>query len=126
MASVSDAQAAELEAAAFEWDMDVLLEVHDAEELERAVQLKSPLMGINNRNLKTFETTLDTTRTLAKLVPEDRIIVAESGLSAPDDLADLARYGARTFLIGESLMRQDDVAKATQDLLANPLSAHQV
>ncbi len=126
MASVSDAQAAELEAAAFEWDMDVLLEVHDAEELERAVQLKSPLMGINNRNLKTFETTLDTTRTLAKLVPEDRIIVAESGLSAPDDLADLARYGARTFLIGESLMRQDDVAKATQDLLANPISAHQV
>ena len=123
MASVSDAQAAELEDAAFGWGMDVLLEVHDAPELERACALKSPLMGINNRNLKTFETTLDTTRTLSKMVPEDRLIVCESGLSGPDELADMARYGARTFLIGESLMRQDDVAAATRTLLANPLTA---
>ncbi|MCT8160795.1 indole-3-glycerol phosphate synthase TrpC [Pseudoruegeria sp. SHC-113] len=123
MASVSDAQAQELESAAFEWGMDVLIEVHDEEELERAAALKSPLMGINNRNLKTFETSLDTTRRLAKLVPMDRTIVAESGLSTPADLAELARYGARCFLIGESLMRQEDVAQATKDLLANPLVA---
>lgn len=120
LASVSDAQAQELEEAAITWGMDVLLEVHDAEELERASRLKSPLMGINNRNLKTFEVTLDTTRTLSKLVPEDRMIVCESGLNAPEELADMARYGARSFLIGESLMRQDDVASATRQLLANP------
>ncbi len=77
-------------------------------------------MGINNRNLKTFETTLDTTRTLSKLVPADRMIVCESGLNTPAELADMARYGARSFLIGESLMRQDDVASATRKLLANP------
>jgi indole-3-glycerol phosphate synthase len=120
LASVSDAQAQELEDAATEWGMDVLLEVHDAAELERACALKSPLMGINNRNLKTFETTLDTTRTLSKLVPADRMIVCESGLNTPAELADMARYGARSFLIGESLMRQDDVAAATRDLLSNP------
>lgn len=118
LASVSDAQAAELEDAASQWGMDVLLEVHNEEELTRACALKSPLMGINNRNLKTFETTLDTTRTLSRLVPADRLIVCESGLSTPDDLADMARYGARTFLIGESLMRQDDVTAATRTLLA--------
>ncbi len=121
LATVSDAQAAELEAAALEWDMDVLLEVHNAAELERASVLKSPLMGINNRNLNTFETTLDTTRTLSRLVPEDRTIVCESGLNTAQDLADMARYGAHSFLIGESLMRQDDVAYATRALLANPL-----
>jgi indole-3-glycerol phosphate synthase len=120
LATVSDAQAAELEAAAFEWDMDVLLEVHNAAELERASALKSPLMGINNRNLNTFETTLDTTRTLSRLVPADRTIVCESGLNTAQDLADMARYGARSFLIGESLMRQDDVADATRRLLATP------
>lgn len=123
LASVTDAQAQELENAAFSWGMDVLLEVHDAPELERACLLKSPLMGINNRNLKTFETSLDTTRTLSRIVPEDRLIVCESGLSTPEDLADMARYGARTFLIGESLMRQDDVATATRTLLANPLTS---
>ena len=120
MASVSDAQAEELEQTAFDWGMDVLIEVHDEAELERAAALKSPLIGINNRNLKTFETTLDTTRRLSKLVPADRTIVCESGLSTPADLADIARYGARCFLIGESLMRQDDVEAATRTLLANP------
>lgn len=123
MASVSDAQAQELEDAAFSWGMDVLIEVHDASELERATALKSLLMGINNRNLKTFETNLDTTRTLSRLVPTDRLIVCESGLSTPTDLAEMARYGARSFLIGESLMRQDDVTAATRTLLANPLTA---
>ena len=123
MASLSDAQAHELEAAAFEWGMDVLIEVHDEAELERAAKLKSPLMGINNRNLHTFEVTLDTTRRLARLVPEDRLIVAESGIYTPEDLADLALYGARSFLIGESLMRQENVAQATRDLLANPANA---
>jgi len=101
--------------------MDVLLEVHNEEELERACHLKSRLMGINNRNLKTFETTLDTTRILSRMVPPDRTIVCESGLFTPEDLSDMARYGARSFLIGESLMRQDDVTTATRDLLANPL-----
>ncbi|MCU9837033.1 indole-3-glycerol phosphate synthase TrpC [Ruegeria sp. WL0004] len=121
MASVEDAQAEELEQTAMDWGMDVLIEVHDEAELERAQLLKSPLIGINNRNLKTFETSLDTTRRLSKLVPPDRIIVCESGLNTSADLADMARYGARCFLIGESLMRQDDVAQATSDLLANPL-----
>ncbi|MEY2991674.1 MAG: hypothetical protein RI946_1068 [Pseudomonadota bacterium] len=122
MASVSDAQAAELEAAAFEWGMDVLIEVHDGDELDRAINLKSPLLGINNRNLKTFETTLDTTRTLSRRVPADRLLVSESGLFTPKDLSDMAQYGARCFLIGESLMRQDDVEAATRSILANPLT----
>lgn len=121
MASVSDAQAQELEDAAFSWDMDVLIEVHDADELERALALKSPLLGINNRNLKTFETTLDTTRELSRMVPADRVLVSESGLNTPADLADMAQYGARTFLIGESLMRQQNVENATRTILANPL-----
>jgi len=118
MASVSYAQATELEQAATAWGMDALIEVHDAPELERALHLKSPLIGINNRNLKTFETSLDTTRTLARMLPEDRMIVSESGLSTPEDLANMAMYGARCFLIGESLMRQADVAEATRTLLS--------
>lgn len=123
MASVSDAQAAELEAAATEWGMDVLVEVHDEAELERAGRLAAPLIGINNRDLKTFRTDLGTTRRLARRVPADRTVVAESGLSAPADLADLAAHGVRAFLIGESLMRQPDVAAATRALLAAPLTA---
>jgi indole-3-glycerol phosphate synthase len=123
MASVSDAQAAELEAAATQWGMDCLIEVHDRAELERAALLKSRMIGINNRNLNTFEVTLDTTRDLARRVPEDRLIVAESGLYTPADLADLAAYGARCFLIGESLMRQADVTAATRTILAAPLTA---
>ena len=123
MASLDDTQAAELEAAAMGLGMDVLIEVHDEAELERAALLKSPLIGINNRNLHTFEVTLDTTRRLARRVPEDRMIVAESGLYTPGDLADLAQYGARCFLIGESLMRQDDVTAATRAILSKPLTA---
>ncbi|KUF12374.1 indole-3-glycerol phosphate synthase TrpC [Pseudoponticoccus marisrubri] len=123
MASVSDAQAAELEAAARDWGMDALIEVHDAAELDRALRLDSPLIGVNNRNLKTFETTLDTTRQLSRAIPEGRLLISESGLTTPQDLADMAGFGARAFLIGESLMRQDDVAAATRDLLRDPVPA---
>ena len=122
LASVTDEQAAELEAAATEWGMDALIEVHNEAELTRATRLNSVMIGINNRDLNTFETSLDTTRHLSKLVPAERMIVCESGLSTPADLADMARYGARSFLIGESLMRMDDVATATRDLLAAPLN----
>ncbi|MFT6531429.1 MAG: indole-3-glycerol phosphate synthase [Limimaricola cinnabarinus] len=123
MASVSDAQARELEDAAARWGMDALIEVHDRAELERAAELNSKMIGINNRDLRTFETSLDVTRKLAKHVPVDRMIVAESGLSTPADLAEVARYGVRSFLIGESLMRQEDVTAATRTILANPLTA---
>ncbi|TNF18913.1 MAG: indole-3-glycerol phosphate synthase TrpC [Rhodobacteraceae bacterium] len=123
MASVSDAQAQELEDCARAWHMDVLVEVHDGAELDRALALKSPLLGINNRNLKTFETTLDTTRDLSKRVPAGKVLVSESGLNTPADLADMAAFGARCFLIGESLMRQADVETATRKLLANPVAA---
>ena len=123
MASVSDAQARELEDAATRWGMDALIEVHDRAELDRAAGLNSKMIGINNRNLQTFETSLDVTRMLAKHEPVDRMIVAESGLSTPADLAEIARYGARSFLIGESLMRHEDVTAATRAILANPLTA---
>ncbi len=120
LASVSDEQASELETAAFELGMDVLLEVHDLPELERAAKLRSPLMGINNRNLKTFEVTLETTKQLAREVPADRMIVGESGMFTRHDLADLAHFGVRNFLIGEALMRQTDVEAATREILSSP------
>ncbi len=117
MASLDDTQAAELEDAALHWGMDALIEVHDSAELDRALRLKSPLIGINNRNLKTFDLSLDVTRELAPRIPSDRDIVCESGLFTPADLAAMMQVGARRFLIGESLMRQDDVTAATRDIL---------
>ena len=121
MASVDDVLAGELEAAARDWGMDALIEVHDEGEMERALRLASPLIGVNNRSLKTFEVTLETTRRLAPMVPANRRLICESGLFTPADLADMAGCGARSFLIGESLMRQADVAAATRALLADPV-----
>ena len=118
MASVEDAQAAELEDAALGWGMDVLVEVHDRSELDRAARLRSPLLGINNRDLRTFETRLETTEALAPHAGGDNLVVGESGLFAPSDLARLARAGVRSFLIGESLMRQPDVEAATRAILS--------
>ena len=117
LAQVDDAKARELAAAAREWGMDAIAEVHDEAELERAVQFDCRLIGINNRNLRTFETTLATTERLAPLVPKDRIVVGESGIFTHDDLLRLANAGVRTFLVGESLMRQADVTDATRKLL---------
>ncbi|MBO6825653.1 MAG: indole-3-glycerol phosphate synthase TrpC [Sneathiella sp.] len=118
MAALSDDQAKELEAAAFELGMDVLVEVHDAEELERTSVLKSPLIGINNRNLKTLEVDIATTEALSKGLPKDCVAVSESGLYTPADLSRMEKAGCGCFLVGESLMRQDDVTAAVKALLS--------
>jgi indole-3-glycerol phosphate synthase len=117
MAALTDAQARELEAVARGLDLDVLAEVHNQQELERALGLETQFIGINNRNLKTLQTDLATTEALAPLVPPDRFLVAESGIRNTDDLRRLAAVGPQCYLVGESLMRQTDVAAATRALL---------
>jgi indole-3-glycerol phosphate synthase len=117
MAAIDDRAAQDLEQAAAAFGMDVLLEVHDEQELERALRLRSRLVGVNNRNLKTFETTLATSRRLAPRIPADRIAVGESGIFSPADLGELAAVGISTFLVGESLMREQDVEGATRALI---------
>jgi len=119
MAGVSDALAGELYAAAQSYGMDAIFEVHDDAELERALALPGQLIGINNRNLRTFETTLATCERLAPKVPKDRLVIGESGIFTPEDVARLAAVEIHAILVGESLMRQDNVACATSKLLAS-------
>jgi indole-3-glycerol phosphate synthase len=126
MAAVDDAVALDLEQAAHALGMDVLIEVHDELELERALRLRSRLIGVNNRNLKTFETTLATGQRLAPKIPADRIAVGESGIFSPADLAVLAAVGIAAFLVGESLMRERDVEAATRALLGGKMGGRQL
>ncbi len=118
MAALDDAEAQELEAAAMALGLDVLVEVHDAGELERAVELRSPLIGVNNRDLKTFDVDLAVTESLVRDIPADRLVVSESGISTPADLARLSKAGVNCFLVGEALMREDDVEATTRAFLA--------
>ena len=117
MAALEDGQAQELSMSAAELGMDVLAEVHDGAELERALRLPTDLIGVNNRNLKTLDVDIAMTETLAGAVPDDRVLISESGLYTPAHLTRMAVVGARCFLVGESLMRQDDVEAATRSLL---------
>jgi len=117
VAALDEGAMAEIEAAAFERGMDVLVEVHDEAEMERAARLQSRLIGVNNRDLKTFRTDLTATERLAPVAPEGSLLVGESGINLHADCERLARAGVRTFLVGESLMRQDDVESATRRLL---------
>ena len=117
VAALEDGQMEDIEAAAIELGMDVLVEVHDAFELERAARLESTMLGINNRDLKTFATDLGTTEKLANLAPSNALLIGESGISTRADCERLARSGVRCFLVGESLMRQNDVRAATRSLL---------
>jgi indole-3-glycerol phosphate synthase len=123
MAALDDEMARELEALANAHGMDTLIEVHNEAELGRALRLKSRLIGVNNRDLNTLEVDLTTTERLAPLLPPDRLLVSESGIRTPEELARLSRVGADAFLVGESLMRQPDVAAATRALLGQPAAA---
>ncbi|MBR9970702.1 indole-3-glycerol phosphate synthase TrpC [Magnetospirillum sulfuroxidans] len=118
VAALSDDELANMEDIALGYGMDVLVEVHDEAELERALKLKSPLIGVNNRNLKIMKTDLGTTERLAPLIPADRQLVCESGIDSPSDIKRMIAAGAKRFLIGESLMKRPDVEMATKILLA--------